>query len=402
MKQIKGLQLGAMLAAMLLVSIALIVVVNAQGQDSGVKSALDNKDSPLYDVQIYASNNNISTEEALRRFQLQDIAGELNAELSMNETETFAGLWIEHKPKFKIVVQFTLNGEETIKPYMKQHAELANIVEVRTANVSLADLQRDQNNVTDSVSALGIPVQSGINVYENSVKLYLAKSSQKQFNDALQQRKLQLPDKIKVDLVEGLAEDYANIYGGLSLSYCTSGFSVKQGWIFITKGITTAGHCDNTQSYSGTNLPFQSENWAGSYDIQWHTAPGYTVTNKINLGSGSTRDITAKKSRSSQVVGNYVCKYGVTTGYTCGYISDTSYNPRTLQNNVSTFILVDNTAGWSTLAGPGDSGGPWFANNDAYGTLKGGFTSGPNAGDAVYMAVDYLESGLGVSVMTSP
>ncbi|MCX9087453.1 MAG: hypothetical protein OIN90_07810 [Candidatus Methanoperedens sp.] len=75
MNKNKGMQLGAMLAAMLLVSVALVVVVNAQGQDSGVKPALDNKDSPLYDVQIYASNNNVSTEEALHRFQLQDIAG---------------------------------------------------------------------------------------------------------------------------------------------------------------------------------------------------------------------------------------------------------------------------------------------------------------------------------------
>lgn len=257
----KGMQLGAMLAAMLLVSVTFIVVANAQGQDSGGKPALDYKDPLLYDAQIYASNNNVSTEEALRRFQLQDIAGKLDAELSMNETETFAGLWIEHKPKFKIVVQFTRNGEETIKPYMKQHAELANIVEVRTANVSLANLRRDQADASSSVSVSGIPTNSDINVYNNTVELYVVKADRSRFDNALQRREIQLPDKVRAITVEALAENTADIYGGLSLDGCTSGFSVEKGQVpFITKGITTAGHCGNTQSYNGNSLIFKVRN----------------------------------------------------------------------------------------------------------------------------------------------
>ncbi len=74
---------------------------------------------------------------------------------------TIAGLWVEHNPKFKIVVQFTRNGEETIKPYMKQHAKLADIVEVRTANVSLANLQRDQADASSSARALNITPDPG-------------------------------------------------------------------------------------------------------------------------------------------------------------------------------------------------------------------------------------------------
>src|SRR5665648_159653 len=148
------------------------LAARVQAHDSGGKIALDNKDPLLYDAQIYASNNNISTEEALHRFQLQDIAGELDAELSLSEAKTFAGLWVEHNPTFKIAVSYTRNGEETIKPYMKQHAELANIVEVRTARVSLADLQKAQVIASDSARALDIPVGSGINVYNNNVELY--------------------------------------------------------------------------------------------------------------------------------------------------------------------------------------------------------------------------------------
>ncbi len=173
--------------------------------DSGEKTALDNEDPLLYDAQIYASNNNISIEEALRRFQLQDIAGKLDAELSMGEAETFAGLWIEHNPNFKIIVQFTRDGEETIKPYLKPYTELANILEVRTAKVSLADLQRAQANASDFARALDIPVESGINVYNNNVELYVTKTDRSRFDDAVQRSGIQLPDIVKVITAEANA-----------------------------------------------------------------------------------------------------------------------------------------------------------------------------------------------------
>src|SRR5665648_729957 len=181
------------------------LAARVQAHDSGGKIALDNKDPLLYDAQIYASNNNISTEEALRRFQLQDIAGKLDAELTTNETETFAGLWVEHNPTFKIVVQFTRDGGETIKPYLKQYTELADIVEVRTANVSLANLLRDQVIASDSARALDIHVNSGINVYNNSVELYVTKTDRSRFDDAVQRGDIQLPDAVRVITVEGNA-----------------------------------------------------------------------------------------------------------------------------------------------------------------------------------------------------
>ncbi len=160
--------------------------------------------------------------------------------------------------------------------------------------------------------------------------------------------------------------------------------------------MTTAGHCSNTQRYNGTSLTFQSENTTGAYDIQWHTTSNDTVKNKIKWSSaGSTRDITATKSRTNQVVGGYVCKYGQTSNYTCGYISDKNFSHK----GSATYIRVDNTAGYTDLSQAGDSGGPWFLTGDAYGTHVGEPGEDPN--DAIYMAINYV-SGVGVSVMTAP
>ncbi len=172
-----------------------------------VEDAIPQQDALLFDAQGYASNTGVSVEEALRRFQLIDVAGKLGAELSKNETGTFAGLWVEHTPEFKFVVQFTRDSEEIIKPYLKKYPELDDLVEMRTANVSLANLQKDQADASSSVNASGIHVQSEIDVHENSVKLYVAKADRSRFDDILQRGEIRLPDAVRVITVEALAED---------------------------------------------------------------------------------------------------------------------------------------------------------------------------------------------------
>lgn len=367
------------------------------GQNEVVSSGVSPSDvDPLiWDAQMYASNMGVSLEEALLRFKLQDIAGELDAKLEVGEAKRFAGLWIEHTPKFRVIVQFVGEAEGIITPYLVP--ELADIVEVRSAQVSLADLQKAQSEVLAAVKDLGIPVESGINLPQNRVELYVADRAR--LDEALESGAVRLPGSVAVITVEAMGNPDVDIYGGLPLSTCTSGFSVRRS-SDGTKGITTAAHCSNSQSYNGVSLTFRSEQFTGSYDVQWHTKSGYTVRNIIRWWKdGSTRSITATKSRSSQTVGGYVCKYGKTTYYTCGYISDKYYRPSYVPNASATFIRVDNTAGYGDLSSGGDSGGPWFLTNTAYGTHSGSPGADPN--DAIYMAINYV-SGLGVSVMTSP
>jgi len=166
------------------------------------------------------------------------------------------------------------------------------------------------------------------------------------------------------------------------------------------KGITTAAHASNTQSYGGVNLPFQSANYGTYYDIQWHTAPGFTVTNKIKYRSdGTNMSITTTKHRSQQWVGALVYKYGKISGFGAGYISSLTFRPSYVPNAQATFIRVDNTAGYSNLSSDGDSGGPWFTAYTAWGSHCTHPGDDPN--DAVYMAINYV-SGIGVSIMTSP
>lgn len=377
-----------------------IQTVSAKHKASSTENySLIENDPAIKDAEIYAKNMGVSVEEALYRFHIQDIAGELDAELSAKEPDNFAGLWLEHTPEFKVVILSTKYPERDFRSYLTE--ELAPIVEVRHAKISLANLQNSQETALASLWAADIPVESEINVYENNVYIFVSQKDKGRFDGVLHKILLSDIDYIKtitVPKIDNNLED--NIYGGLGLNPCTSGFSVQdsQG----LRGIATAGHCSESYSlsYNGIDLPLQSFIKSTSYDVGWHTTTGLTVTNEIQDSSaGTLRRITATKSRDNQVIGGYVCKYAVVTGYTCGYIRSKSYASPGVVYPSPTFIIVDNTAGYNDLSNNGDSGGPWFNLNTAYGIHHGHPTSDIN--DAVYMAVNYVD-GLGVTVVLNP
>jgi hypothetical protein len=151
-------------------------------------------------------------------------------------------------------------------------------------------------------------------------------------------------------------------------------------------------------------LPFKGEKYETSYEVQWHTLAGYTPVNKIQWDvDGATRSITSVKARVNQVIGGYVCKYGMKTKYGCGTIADKNYRPVYRPQDpqpripfVATFIRVVSENNKNPFVDLGDSGGPWFNGYTAYGINTSGF--GVNG---VYMAINYV-SGLGVSVMVIP
>lgn len=184
------------------------------------------------------------------------------------------------------------------------------------------------------------------------------------------------------------------------------GFTVKNS--SGTRGFLTAGHCGNTQTYyeSATisySSNYQTEIRDADQDVQWHTTPTHSVYAQFYAYS-DLRTVTDTEPRSAQAVGDYVCHRGKATGYSCGNIESTNYQP-TWTNACpgttcsSVWIKV---SGSSLECYPGDSGGPWFNAYTAYGIYKGQSSTGTTAADcnwAVYMAINYV-SGLGVSVLT--
>jgi hypothetical protein len=384
--------LGLLLVAIVCLSSLSVPSVLAQ-------SGPNTDDALVRDAQQYASMNSVDVNEAIRRLQLQQVIGDLDTNLSKREVVTLAGLWIQHTPDFRVIVQLTDGKAAAVQPYIA-NGPLAAITEVRTKKASLKQLAADRDITVPIVQRTDIGFDIGTNVQDNVVELYVA--DVEQLNVALRTIGATLPNTVRLVKVNETAKPATDIYGGLAISGCTSGFSVRGPYGASTAlGIATAGHCNNSQSYAGVNLPFQNESFSGSYDVQWHTVGSFVARNQVYDGSGP-RTINATRGRNAQAINDFACKYGNTTGYTCGYIVQKDFRPGGSlypPNMSATFIRI-HSSGVNEAAG-GDSGGPWFIVNTALGITSGTVNySGQAETDAIYMAIDYV-NGLGLTVLTS-
>jgi len=125
-----------------------------------------------HDAQVYAEHHGVSLDEALRRFDLRDAFGGLQVELTEKERDTFAGLWIEHTPEYRLVVRFTRDGEETMQRYIAGQP-YAEIVEVRGADLTLIELEALRVQMVRIADELGIPQHSATNIEENRIEVWL-------------------------------------------------------------------------------------------------------------------------------------------------------------------------------------------------------------------------------------
>ena len=137
-------------------------------------------------------------DEALRRFDLRDAFDELGAELAVKERDTFAGLWIEHTPEYRIVVRFTRDGEETMQRYIAGQP-YAEIVEVRGADLTLIELEALRVQMVRIADELGIPQHSATNIEENRIEVWLPDPDDVAgLEEALREAGMRVPEHVMV------------------------------------------------------------------------------------------------------------------------------------------------------------------------------------------------------------
>ena len=259
MRRLKNILTGkrmAILLGALMIVAAMPSAVLAEEPD--VNRYIQAADPLLLDAYQYATEWGIEVDEAVRRLTLQVELGKFGALLKENETDTYAGHWIKHGPRksdFGMVVRLTGNGEQILDKYGQyiENNPISGLVEVQSAEVTLPELKAMRNKAVELLTALGIRTESSINVKENQVEVYIAEPHN--LNSVISESDLELPDKVELIKVSALSEEVSEIYGGLPSTLCTLGFSVQDS--NGTMGVTTAGHCDDQQSYNGTDLPYQ-------------------------------------------------------------------------------------------------------------------------------------------------
>ena len=155
----------------------------------------------LQDAQYYADEVGITVEEALARLRVQneESISTLQTQLQANEADTFAGLWLQHDPEFRVVVAFTRNGEETIQKYVTEGSELAQLIDVRQVEYSYAQLEADQQETFCLLNALNLPAAGGIMVMDNRVVIDI--TDRAAFEAALAEAEATLPESVVINTV---------------------------------------------------------------------------------------------------------------------------------------------------------------------------------------------------------
>lgn len=371
-------------------------LATADGGD-GTSSSVGVGPDADYDAIEYAKTVGVSFEEATWRLALQPQVGRLNQALR-ESWPGFAGLYINHQPRFGVVVLGTDIGGVHVGELIERYG-LQELVEMRTVGHTLRDLEEDQDTMTrllvDTPGALAdIDIRSNRTVLE-----VLAES---ETLSRVQSGGLKLPSSMVVEVTQELPRPATAFYGGLALSSCTSGFTIYYGNDTAGRGVATAGHCSTIQWYSGVRLTYMNDKkTSGNYDVESFTLAGASYPNLIYdslLPNPLTRQITGKVYWVNQNDGDFVCHYGMITGWGCGYVVST-YNPGCMTTSGNRYVKVDSDPSGTgyDLSEPGDSGGPWFSGYNAYGIM-----SCQQGYDAIYETVGYVEVGLNAHILTSP
>lgn len=249
----------------------------------------------------------------------------------------------------------------------------------------IADLNA-QLRIIGLRNQLGMEMHTGLNLSDNLVEVYVR--DQAKFTTGIKRAGETLPEHVKVVPVNLELRNVARIYGGLQLDtsapgICTSGFSVRKPSTG-EKGIITAGHCTDPISRTGIELT-PGDEVLGTYDIAWYKSSGFRVRNWMWDGSAK-RAITYGRIRSMRTVGAGVCKYGVAGGKRCGQVVDNAFDGVNVRTNY--------------LAEGGDSGGPNFISQEAWGTTISLLKINGQPVGTIYAPVDNHSALLGVVILT--
>src|SRR5438309_428220 len=351
------------------------------------------------DAAQHAGRFPVTADEASRRLKAQQATVAATDAIAREFADRLAGISIEHTPEFRIIVLLT--GDEPIADragygvpiVFRTGAKATRAEAVQALRKHLIDLRADLPNARGA----GYDQRTG-----EVVLLVTPEDASRLGIDAIRARAEQVGGVPIRVLVNELNESNMSVDGGgrvegLNLetkrrNLCTTAFVVTNG---ETNAITTAAHCPDELTYvdrdgSTVTLPMIGS-WGAAYrDVQINGSPDSPLPLFYsNRGAGTLRQLASWRSVASTRAGDFVCHYGESSGYSCAPVELTDYAPP------GDLCGGPCSPTWVTVRGPGcipgDSGGPVFSGDVAFGVAKG--INRNSAGRCLfyyYMSTDYL------------
>ncbi|WP_228137065.1 S1 family peptidase [Acinetobacter sp. V2] len=323
------------------------------------------------DIHSYSLLHGVSTAEANKALFLE---ANRDSALEVIEKEfkgRIAGIYIESSPTYKIVVRVKGYGQNE-----KRNVAVGNAISKsnlpidiqygakETREVAKGQINKAQKlvkNYFNTIQTISYNEKNG-----NIIVEVKGKSTTENLKKVDQVQSLwknpNLPIEIK--FVNWTIKPLVDAHGGTFVAGqisptmygdCTTAFGIKNA--SGTKYMSTAAHCPNNfkNKADGTPYTFVGEIlFAQSNDFQWNSTTA-NITNKFYVGPTTTRTLTGRRTLSATKIGESVCHYGLSTGYSCGTVEAVGTTIDSPGYPGSFWVKVNtNTCGHS------DSGGPVF------------------------------------------
>jgi len=358
------------------------------------------------DAAGYAKRYGVTTDEAVLRLRGLQASAAVTDVIRQTYRERLVGISIDHAPALRIVVLLTGNAAVADTSFALDGLVVP--ILFRTGAPTTGDdviramLQRgpELTALLPQHRGMGLDARSG-----ELVMLIRALDAARPDLVALRERaealtgvkvRFDRADRETVDMALAGGARVVGVHPGDGRRYaCTTGFTVTDG---VRSGIATAAHCPDALVYQdpqGGTIPLQFVGqWgARTQDVQVHVAPGtQEPLFYADRHQGALRRLAGARSRLSTRAGEWLCHYGESSGYSCAEVELTQFAPPGLLCGgacAPTWITVRTSDCHS-----GDSGGPVFSGDIAFGITKGGSgRRGTRCNFYFYMSTDFLPTG---------
>ena len=352
------------------------------------------------DAAQYAGQFRVPLDEAVRRLTAQQDSVAATDAIALEFADRLAGISIEHAPEFRITVLLT--GSEPVAERVAAGVPILFRTGAKATHAeAVAAMRRHLIDIrTELPGARG----AGYDQRTGEVVLLVTPEDASRVGvDAIRARAEQVGGVPVRVVVNQLIESNMSVDGGGRVEglnvltnrrgRCTSGFVVTNGEI---NAITTAAHCPDQLTYidrdgnSSPTLPMIGSWGLGYRDVQINgSANSPDPLFYSDRGAGSLRAVRTWRNAASTRAGEFLCHYGESSGYSCAIVELTDYAPP------GALCGGPCSPTWVTVRGPscisGDSGGPVFSGDVAFGLAKG--INRDEKGRCLfyyYMSTDYL------------
>lgn len=363
----------------LLIALAWTFAAVGQQGDSGTDVAIS--DAEMEDLRAVASQFDMSLQEAIDRYAWNDNFALAVSAIREAAPEAFTGAEIVDANNAWVAFMGSVPGSasDIISTFNDTYGDVS--VEFRTSQ-GFTELE-----LQAAIEAVHFAVYGETDVLHastsfdfatgqiNTVVVLKSTASDSVLNDLKRIASTSLTSATRSDIVDSITTTVVKsdqqILGGIDMNSqhlggevvgtCTSGFGTKNS--SGVRGISTAGHCPNDLTDDGVSLTFKKEHEDDYGDFQWHTG-SQTHSDDFYAGSSSSSEVNLRDVTSvgTPCVGMTLCRNGRVSNRDCQQV-------RKLDScNGDACKLVQMGA---RQAAPGDSGGPVYWENTAYGLHQG-------------------------------